>query len=225
MRLNKFIANSGVTSRRKADELIARGRVVVNGVVVTEMGHQVTGDEVVEVDGIPATLPTEKLIVALNKPVGVTTSMEDRHAETLVSELLPPEMPRLTPVGRLDKRSEGLIIMTNDGELANELTHPSFEHEKEYEAKTALPISDQQLQQMRTGVEMEEGITSPAKVQRNGKSAFTIIIKQGWKRQVRRMAEGVGSHIVSLRRVRVGKLQLGTLKSGEHRIIKRSDII
>jgi pseudouridine synthase len=225
MRLNKYIGNSGFTSRRKADALIAAGRVLVDGTVVTEMGYKVTGDAVVEVDGMRVEVPQEKLIVMLNKPVGVTTTMEDRHAEKLVGDLLPSSMPRLNPVGRLDKRSEGLILLTNDGELAHELTHPSFEHEKEYEAKTALSISDEQLQQMRDGVELEEGITSPAKVVRHGDKAFTITLKQGWKRQVRRMAAGVGSHIVSLRRVRVGKLQLGRLESGEHRVIQKSDVV
>ena len=224
MRLNRFLAQAGVASRRKADDIIAAGRVSVNGDVVTEFSTRVGNTDEVLVDGARVELPSEAIIIALNKPPGVTTTLEDKHAERTVVDLLPRDFPRLVPVGRLDKDSEGLLLMTNDGDLVNELTHPSFEHEKEYHVTCEKSVSDEVLQQLRGGIDLEEGSTGLVAVARMDARSFSIVLTQGWKRQIRRMVEAAGNRVTLLRRVRIGKLHLDDLEPGKHRRVARNEI-
>lgn len=225
MRLNRFIAQSGVTSRRKADDFISQGRVQVNGEVVTDFGLDVAEKDVVLVDWERVSPPTQTVIVAMNKPRGVTTTLEDAHATQTVLDLLPPGLPRLNPVGRLDKESEGLLLLTNDGDLHHELTHPSFEHEKEYQVEVAHPISDAQLAQLANGVKLKEGTTAQVTVHRIGPRSFTLVLRQGWKRQIRRMVESVDNHVTLLKRTRIGRLELGDLPTGHVRQVRREEIV
>lgn len=225
MRLNRYIAQSGMTSRRKADELIQQGRVVVNEKKINELGYIVQPGDVVTVDGKKIEPAEQKIILAFYKPYGVTTTLEDAHAEKIVSDFVPKDLPRVFPVGRLDKESEGLLILTNDGDLAHELMHPSFEHEKEYHLTVAQPISDQDLKRLEQGILLEEGKTEPAEVHRFSKNSFSLTIHQGWKRQIRRMVEAVGNRVTMLQRVRIGKLTSENLKPGDIRHITREDIL
>jgi len=224
MRLNKYIARSGVTSRRKADYLIETGQVSVNGVVVTDFMDVTDKDEVV-VGGKKISLPDESIIIAVYKPSGVMSTLSDRFAKKTIDELLPADLPRLNPVGRLDMESEGLLLMTNDGELHHELTHPSFEHEKEYEVHLERDILNAELEQLRSGVELEEGMTPLVEVQRLAADAFSIVLKQGWNRQIRRMVGAVNNRVTLLKRVRIGKLQLDTMQPGETRVVTRAEIL
>lgn len=226
MRLNKYIAHSGLCSRRKADELISRGQVQVNGEVVSEMGLQVQEGDLVEVRGKRISPEQEILIVALHKPGGYTSTMADWHKdEQPVTVLLDKQLPRLNPVGRLDKDSTGLLLLTNDGQLAHELTHPSFEHEKEYQVTTQRRLSDADLQQLAEGITLEEGMTKPAHVERITDTSFSIVLQQGWKRQIRRMVAALDHRVTRLHRVRIGKLELGTIKEGTYRIVQKEDIV
>lgn len=225
MRLNRYIAQCGVASRRKADDLIAAGKVSVSGKTVTDFSYRVKEGDAIEVDGQPIRLKEETIVLAMNKPRGVTTTKSDVHAEKTVMDLLPKEYTHLNPAGRLDRESEGLLILTNDGELLNELTHPSFEHEKEYIVETEQPIHDKALDRLRRGIRMNEGHTGPNEVERLGRKRFSIVLRQGWKRQIRRMVEAVGNSVTMLQRVRVGKLELGTMKPGQYRTVSREDIV
>lgn len=225
-RLNKFIAASGVCSRRKADEYIAAGKVKVDGVTITTLGQTIDVDAqpTVTLRGkiIPRT--TEYIYVMLNKPVGYTVTKADRYAAKLVMELLPKELQHLKPVGRLDRDSEGLLLFTNDGALAQRLTHPSFQHEKEYQVTVRESMTDDDIRRLRHGIILEEGNTGRAAVKKINEHTFTIVLKQGWKRQIRRMAKVIRKHVIQLCRVRIGKLQLGNLKTGQWRYIAKAQV-
>jgi 23S rRNA pseudouridine2605 synthase len=229
MRLNKYLSQAGVASRRKADELIARGHVVVNGIVADDFSTDVNEKDIVVVKGKVVMPGASHTYVAMNKPEGIVTTMADFHKdEANVMELLPSYLPNsLKPVGRLDKDSTGLLLFTDDGDLAHELTHPSFEHEKEYIVTCSSAISDTALEQLRVGVTLEEGKTAPATVTRINPKQFRIIIRQGWKRQIRRMVGAVGGNLSSLQRVRIGKLMLDSLHlaPGETKNIRKEDIV
>jgi pseudouridine synthase len=232
MRLNRFIAQSGVTSRRKAEALIAAGRVQINGVPATHPAREVKAGDSVSLDGKPIGLPQTTTTIVLYKPRGVTTSLADEHASQTVADLLAataPELPRLNPVGRLDRESEGLLLLTNDGDLHQQLTHPSFEHEKEYEVRISRPLTDQFLESMAKGMRLTEGHTGRNRVERlKGKGddqTFRITLRQGWKRQLRRMVEAAGEHVTMLKRIRVGRLELGDLQPGQWRPVDRSEIL
>lgn len=224
MRLNQWLARAGVASRRKADELIAAGRVTVNSQPVADFSYQVQEDDAVAVDGQLIQAQVDTVILALNKPRGVTSTVADAHAERTVMEFVPPHLRGMVPIGRLDQESEGLLLLTNNGALTNQLTHPSFGHEKEYIVTTKRRLNDQQLRRLATGVKLEEGNTGKCSVQRLGDKQFSIVLTQGWKRQIRRMVEMVGAEAVVLQRVRIGKLRLGDLASGQVRVVQKSDI-
>lgn len=225
MRLNRYIAQSGVTSRRKADDLIKAGRVRVNDLVVTEFSQKVGAADKVEVDGKTIAPPDKKVIIALNKPRGVTTTLDDPHAKRTIVELLPNDLPRLNPVGRLDRDSEGLILLTNDGELHNQLTHPKHGHDKEYIVECEKPLTEKALEELSGGIELKEGNTGLTTVTQINLNTFSIVLRQGWKRQVRRMVEAVDNRVASLTRIRIGKLMLDNLESGQLRHVDRSEII
>ncbi|MCE1248139.1 MAG: rRNA pseudouridine synthase [Firmicutes bacterium] len=234
-RLQKYIARCGVASRRKAEEMITQGKVRVNGKIVTILGTTIDEDnDSVQVEGKNIRPPHSFTYYALYKPKGYITSKEDAHAEKIVTSLLPPK-PSVVPVGRLDKDSEGLLLLTNDGELTQTLTHPSYAHEKEYlvriktDAKLTVNDVEEIRKKMCKGYMMDgslarvKDITS-AKFE-GGKLTLKMILTQGKKRQIRRMCDMAGLEVIQLIRVRMGKLTLGNLKPGEYRRVKRGDII
>ncbi|MGN0778985.1 MAG: pseudouridine synthase [Aristaeellaceae bacterium] len=229
MRLQKYLALSGVASRRASEKLIAEGHVAVNGQVITEMGVQV--DEVsdrVTVDGVPVHLEEEKHYLAYNKPIGEVTTVSDPEGRATVMDKFRDYPVRLYPVGRLDYDSEGLLLLTNDGELMNNLLHPSKEVNKTYLAKVSNHVDDDALRRLRAGVTLDDRLTSPANVRLVRHEAFDSIvlvtIHEGRYRQVRRMFEAVGHQVVQLKRVGFGAVQLGDLPRGQWRHLTDAEI-
>jgi 23S rRNA pseudouridine2605 synthase len=212
VRLAKFLAHGGVASRRKAELIVAAGRVQVNGEVVTDPARDVGASDDVRVDGKRVGEEARE-VWAVNKPAGVVSTAREPGSRPAVVELV-DSVARLYPVGRLDADSTGLLLLTNDGELANRLTHPRFEVEKAYRAELARPPSEADLRRLAGGVELEDGPTAPARVRRLGEREIEIVIHEGRNRQVRRMVEAVGNRVVALRRVRFGPIELGALSSG-----------
>jgi 23S rRNA pseudouridine2605 synthase/23S rRNA pseudouridine2604 synthase len=225
IRLNKFIANSGFVSRRTADQMILGGLVFVNGKRVTTMGVSINPEtDAVEVNGTKIRVVTEKTYIALNKPVGVISTRATYQNEKTVYDLV-PKSRNLVIAGRLDKDSDGLVLLTNDGELVNKLTHPSFGHQKEYEIVTTREFSEEDRKQLMDGIPLEEGKAVFDSLLTVGPNRYRIVLRQGWKRQIRRMTAAVHAHLKRLTRVRINKLTLEGLKPGEWREVKRSDIV
>ncbi|MFA5967576.1 MAG: pseudouridine synthase [Patescibacteria group bacterium] len=256
MRLNKYLAGAGIASRRKADELIQEGKVKVNGKIITSLGIQIDPEkDKVEYQGkiLQAATP---LLFMFNKPAGVTSTMADPHAQKTVADYF-KDVGRVYPVGRLDKDSEGLLLVTNDGDLANKLMHPRYEHEKEYEVvisrhaefssaspRKILPARPgKRVQDDGRGTEREDLITKfsqsfkidgarikPMRVKIINKISpnswiISLILQEGRKRQIRRVAEMLGYKIIQLKRVRIGKLKLGHLSVGKYRRVLVDEII
>jgi len=218
MRLQKFLSAAGVCSRRKGEEFIRAGRVRVNGRVVAELGAKIDPEQDrVSVDGTPVQPEVPSVYIALNKPPGYVTSC--RHAgKRIVLDLV--DVPqRIFPVGRLDKDSTGLLLLTNDGRLHQKLSHPSFDHEKEYDVSVERPISDGALQRMAEGMPILDGRTRPAEVRRTGERRFRIVLKEGRNRQIRRMVRRLGNEVVELKRIRVAAVRLGRLSEGAWRYL------
>jgi len=218
VRLGKYLAHAGVASRRAAEGLVRDGRVSVGGEVVADPARDVQDGADVRVDGRPVALAGHRtLVYAVHKPAGVVSTARDPQGRPTVVELVrSPE--RLYPVGRLDADSTGLILLTNDGELAHRLTHPSFEVPKTYRATVRhAPVRGEALQALREGVELEDGRTAPARVRRLSPREVELTIHEGRKRQVRRMLEAVGHPVARLQRVAFGPLRLGGLEEGEAR--------
>ena len=228
MRLNKYIASAGVCSRRKADELIANGNVKVNGASVREHGVQVEPGDVVAVNGKVIEEPADKIYVAVNKPLGYITSMDDDKGRATVAELVEDIPERLFPVGRLDYNTTGLLIMTNDGQLTYTLTHPKHEVWKTYVAVVAGVLSDTRIAKLRKGVDIGGFVTSPAKVkvikQMPRHAGVEIKIREGKNRQVRKMFAAVGNKVQSLERTAIGDVRLGRLMSGHYRKLTRQEV-
>jgi 23S rRNA pseudouridine2605 synthase len=224
MRLVKLMASAGVASRRASEELIKAGRVSVGGRTVTDPARDVGPDDQVTVDGRPVGPPERRVAYALNKPVGVVSTARDPQGRPTVVSLVPGE-ERLYPVGRLDADSSGLILLTNDGDLAYRLTHPRFEVNKTYVVEVAhAPVGERALRALREGVELDDGLTAPARVRRLRADRLEITIHEGRKRQVRRMCEAVGHPVSSLRRVAVGPLELGRLATGRYRRLTEEEV-
>jgi 23S rRNA pseudouridine2605 synthase len=218
MRLAKHLAHAGVASRRGAERLIRDGRVSVSGHPVLEPAHEVTEDSVICVDGRPVSGAERRVVYAVNKPLGVLSTASDPHGRPTVVEMLTDIDLRLYPVGRLDADSTGLILLTNDGELAHRLTHPSFEVPKTYRVRVGGgPPSEQALRRLREGVRLEDGMSAPARVRRVSAGVLELTIHEGRNRQVRRMCEAVGHPVRALERVAFGALELGDLRPGAHR--------
>jgi 23S rRNA pseudouridine2605 synthase len=216
IRLQKYLSGAGVCSRRKGEEYIKAGRIKVNGEVSTQPGVQVDPEkDRVEVDGRVVRNNQQMVYIVLNKPAGYITSRS--HGDRKIVFDLINIKERLNPVGRLDKCSTGLLLLTNDGELHNRLIHPSFDHEKEYEVEALKPVSDKTLEILRRGVVIENKKTRPAKIARTAESSFKIILKEGRKRQIRRMVEKVDNQVVRLHRIRISTLLIGKLKMGQWR--------
>jgi 23S rRNA pseudouridine2605 synthase len=225
MRLAKYLAHAGVASRRTAEQMIAAGRVSVAGRVVTDPATDVGEHSRVSVDGDPLSGPEPRICFAVNKPVGVVSTARDRHGRPTVVELVPDSGARLYPVGRLDADTSGLILLTNDGALANRLTHPSFEVPKTYRAELGGgAIGPAALRALREGVELEDGRTAPARVRRVSPHEVELTIHEGRNRQVRRMCAAVGHPVRSLRRVGFGPLRLGRLAPGGHRRLTEGEL-
>jgi 23S rRNA pseudouridine2605 synthase len=222
MRLAKYLAHSGVASRRAAERLIASGRVTVGGEVVTDPARDVGPPDSVAVDG-RAVAPEPREVWMLNKPEGVVSTASEPGRRRAVVDLVESER-RLYPVGRLDADSTGLILVANDGELANRLTHPRYAVAKIYEVSLRDPATEAQLRRLREGVVLDDGPTAPAAVERRGERGLEITISEGRNRQVRRMLERVGNEALALRRIGFGSLRLGDLPEGSSRRLGRSEL-
>jgi 23S rRNA pseudouridine2605 synthase len=225
MRLAKYLAHAGVASRRASETLIAAGRVRVEGEIVTDPARDVDENTRIALDGRPVAGAEPRVLYAVNKPVGVLSTARDTHGRPTVLELVPEQGLRLYPVGRLDADSSGLILLTNDGELANRLTHPSFEVARTYRATVAGGNLDERaLNTLRHGVELDDGPTAPARVRRVKGNVIELTIHEGRNRQVRRMCAAVGHPVLELSRVAFGPLRLDGLKPGAHRRLGAAEI-
>lgn len=232
MRLQKFLSRAGVASRRKCEELIAQGRVSVNGRVVTELGTKVDASrDVVAFDGAEVRPPCDSVTMMLNKPAGYLTAMSDERGGRVVAELVPAvEHPGLFPVGRLDRDTTGLLLFTTDGELGNLLLHPSHNVDKRYVAEVRGALSEAERRALEEGVMLDDGMTSPARCEvlsvlpDGSRSTVALTIHEGRKRQVRRMLAAVGHDVVSLHRESVGALTLGDLAPGEWRELSPDEV-
>jgi 23S rRNA pseudouridine2605 synthase len=222
VRLAKYLAHGGVASRRKAEEIIAKGLVTVGGEVVIDPARDVDDGDDVRVNGAP--VGAEKREVwAVNKPAGVVSTAREPGERQAVVELVDSKS-RLYPVGRLDADSTGLLLLTNDGALANRLTHPRYEVPKTYRARLAKPPHDRELARLREGLELEDGPTAPAQVKKVGDREIEITLREGRNRQVRRMVEAVGNRVTALRRTAFGPLSLGSLPEGKSRRLAPAEV-
>lgn len=229
MRLQKYLALCGVASRRACEEIMLAGRVTVNGTIADQLGFKVTDNDEVKVDGKVVRQSTKKIYIMVNKPVGVVTTMDDQHGRPTVANLYENEIrERIYPVGRLDMDSEGLLIMTNDGELTYALTHPRHIVDKTYHVTINGHISDRDLQKLRKGVVIDGRKTAEASVNEIGGDANTtvleFIIHEGRNRQIRKMLEAVNKKVLVLRRVKIGNLQLGHIPEGRWRYLSPAEI-
>lgn len=227
-RLQKIISAAGITSRRASEELILNGQVTVNGVVITELGSKADPScDVITVNGKRLHSGEKRVYILLNKPTGYITALKDSQGRQLVTDLLKDVPERVYPVGRLDYNTEGLLLLTNDGEWANRLMHPRHEVEKEYHVRVRGKVVDQQLKRMADGVELEDGRTAPAVVRlvKDGEQNdwISVTIHEGRNRQVRRMCEAVSLSVVRLKRIRYGALSIGPLKTGQFRYLSDAE--
>jgi pseudouridine synthase len=222
MRLQKFLSSAGVCSRRQGERFIKEGRVKVNGVRVSELGTKVDSDkDFVELDRRPVSINSELIYIALNKPKDYVSSCYQKNHKTVLDLLDISE--RVYPVGRLDKDSTGLLLLTNDGHLHYRLTHPSFNHEKEYEVMVAKALPDGVLRKLAQGLPMMGTKTRPARVKRISSRRFLIVLQEGKNRQIRRMLRKVGNQVTDLKRVRIANIRLGSLPAGRWRYLAKKE--
>jgi pseudouridine synthase len=218
VRLQKFLSAAGVCSRREGERFIASGRVKVNGRAVTELGSRIDPErDRVEVDGKAVLLRKTPLYIALNKPKGYVTSCRQPRDRTVMELIGISE--RVYPIGRLDKDSTGLLLLTNDGRLHHRLSHPSFDHEKEYDVSVAAPIPEAALRRMSGGIILDGAPTRRAKVDSVSATRFRITLKEGKNRQIRRMVQALGNKVSELKRIRVSGIRLGMLAEGKWRYL------
>ena len=227
MRLQVFLSHNGVSSRRQAMDIIQSGRVRVDGLIIREPSFDVQGSEVILVDGKRIAAQSTAYIM-LHKPVGYTTTKDDPFAEKTVLELLPKELHYLSPVGRLDRDSEGLLLFTNDGKWALELTHPKFHVDKTYLVKVKGKLTKESQKHLQQGVIIDDHKTAPCLIKdlryNDADTEFTMVIHEGRKRQIRLMLRSVGHQVVSLKRMSVGPLALGDLKVGQWRALTTDEV-
>jgi 23S rRNA pseudouridine2604 synthase len=214
LRLNKYISGTGACSRREADKWIEGGRVTCNGVRAT-LGTQVADGDEVRVDGNPIQPRKRQIYIALNKPVGITCTTEAHIKDNIIDLIGHAE--RIFPIGRLDKDSEGLILLTNDGDIVNEILRSENDHEKEYLVTVDRPVTDLSLSMMASGVKIRGQVTKPCRISRVNQLTFRMILTQGLNRQIRRMCSALGYKAQRLQRVRIVNIHLGTLGAGEWR--------
>ncbi len=220
-RLQKILSRYGIASRRKAEELILNKEVKVNG-KISKLGDKADVEkDKISVNNKELESKQDFVYYILNKPKGYICSVKDRHSRQLITDLV-PRNPKVWSVGRLDKDTTGIIILTNDGDLTNKLTHPSFKHEKEYVVKVNKDITSDFLEKMQKGIKLEEGIAKADKIKKISGNRFSLILHQGWKRQIRRMCKELDYSVLDLKRIRVGKIKLGDLKIGKY--IKKDKI-
>ena len=218
VRLNKYLSACGVCSRREADRLIEQGRVEVDG-VAADMGMKVTEKNDVRVDGKPVLKQDGEIILAVCKPMGIVcTTARHTNEENIVDMLDYPV--RVFPVGRLDKMSEGLILMTNMGDISDKILRGSNRHEKEYQVHISSPVTEDLLERLRSGVPILDTVTRPCKAWKTGEKSFNIVLTQGLNRQIRRMCEACGVKVTHLRRIRVMNIMLGGMRPGEYRVVE-----
>lgn len=222
-----MLADRGVASRRHAEELIAARRVRVNGEIVSTLGTKVDPDARIEVDGVATKATAVRRFIALNKPAGIVSSARAERGRASVTDLVGAR-ERLYPVGRLDVDSEGLVLLTNDGEWAERVLHPRYGHEREYEVTVSGEVTDAAVDRLRRGVPLEEGLARPERVtiagRERGGGRLRVVLRTGWKRQVRRMCSAVGLRVVRLVRVRIGPLALGRLATGTWRELSAREV-
>lgn len=222
IRLNKFLSEAGVCSRREADRLIEAGAVLVDGKTAV-MGMKIRPDQTVVCRGKAVVSQERPVLLAVNKPRGIVCTTSDRdRAENIVDFLHYPV--RIYPIGRLDKESEGLLLMTNQGELVNQILRARHGHEKEYDVTVDKPVTDEFIERMRQGVPILDTVTRPCQVERTGEKSFRIILTQGLNRQIRRMCETLGWKVQALKRIRIMNLTLGRLKTGEYREVTGEEL-
>lgn len=222
IRIQKYLSQAGFCSRRKAENLMRAGRVRINGQIATVLGTRIDPEtDRIEVDGRPVSASTQKVYIALHKPKGYVTSC-DHPGQDLVVDLV--DVPqRIYPVGRLDKDSTGLLLLTNDGRLHHQLSHPSFDHEKEYEVTVQHPIADDALQSLAEGVILKGVRTRQAKVVRISGRRFRMVLKEGRNRQIRRMVGKLGHAVMRLKRIRMANVRLGNLPVGAWRHLSAAE--
>jgi 23S rRNA pseudouridine2604 synthase len=221
MRINKYLSERGLCSRREADSWVAAGRVSVNGVVAT-LGTRIQPGDAVAVDGQTVGAESKHVYVALHKPVGIECTTDTRVAHNIVDFVAHPE--RVFPVGRLDKDSEGLILLTNDGDIVNDLLRAAHGHEKEYIVTVDRPVTDEFLEKMASGVQILDRVTAPCRVERISKNVFRIVLTQGLNRQIRRMCDVFGYTVRRLIRVRFVNIVLEGLSVGRWRNLTRAEL-
>lgn len=221
MRINKFISEKGICSRREADKLIEAKRVRING-VIAETGSKVTDNDEVKVDGRLLSKKEERVYIALNKPTGITCTTEKKVKGNIVDFI--NHTKRIFPIGRLDKESEGLIFLTNDGDIVNKILRAGNNHEKEYVVTVDKPITSQFITSMSSGVRILDTITNPCKITKEKPHVFRIILTQGLNRQIRRMCEAFGYNVLKLKRVRIMNVTLENLPTGKWRYLTPNEL-
>jgi 23S rRNA pseudouridine2605 synthase len=225
MRLAKYLAHAGVASRRTAEAIIADGRVTVDGTIVTDPARDVDDANAIAVDGQPVARAETYVVWAINKPAGVVSTAKDTHNRPTVVELVDAPGRRLYPVGRLDADTTGLILLTDDGDLANRLTHPRYEVPKTYIAHVENgPVREPALRALREGVELDDGRTAPAGVRQTASGVLELTLREGRKRQVKRMCAHVGHSVTKLQRVAFGPLRLGDMREGAARRLSPAEV-
>ena len=224
-RLQKLIARAGICSRREAEKIILSGRVTVDGKIITELGAKADINQKICVDGKPLTFNAEKIYLLLNKPRGyVSTAHDDRGRKTVLDLLDENFSERVYPVGRLDLNSEGLLILTNDGDLTNALLHPRNEIAKTYRAKISGTVTEEKLDRLRAGIELDDGLTAPAEIYLLAENLIEVTIHEGRNRQVRRMFAAIGCDVKRLRRIKFAGLTLDGVKVGRFRALTATEV-
>ncbi len=220
VRINKYLSDAGVCSRREADRLIEAGKITVDGKKVVA-GMKVTPDMRIVCNGKPVKREKEFILIALNKPVGIECTSDRNNPDNIIDFVNYPK--RIYTIGRLDKNSEGLILMTNDGDIVNKISKSSNVHEKEYVVRVNKPITGEFVKNMQDGVKILDRVTRPCKVYQENKDTFRIILTQGLNRQIRRMCEALGYRVLELKRIRVMNIRLGRLKTGTYRNVTKKE--
>lgn len=228
-RLQKYLAHAGIGSRRSCEELIVQGKVKVNGQVITTLGTKIDPHkDIVQINGKRVQKKDKKVYILLNKPAGYVTTSKDPQGRPTVLDLIKERDTRIYPVGRLDFETEGLLLLTNDGELAYRLTHPKYRVKKVYHVLVKGVPKEKSLQQLRKGILLEDGMTQPAEVKvlksENNSTLLELTIHEGKKRQVRRMCEAINHPVINLKRIKIGFLTLGSLPKGKYRELSVHEI-